>query len=160
MRKLAIYFSIIVVLFISGYLINQHTTQAKYAKYANNVYGISPENLNPESLKLLDDPNYQNIILPVELDQKIANKENFFLYYFGSTCPHCRATSPILMPLAKEMNVTLRQFNLDEFKDGWEHYKIRGTPTVIYYKAGIEVERLEGEQSKEAFKNFMAKYKQ
>ncbi|MCS7460125.1 thioredoxin family protein [Paenibacillus doosanensis] len=167
MKKLAIYFSIIIVLFGALYVINQQSAKAKNGKYANNVYGIAPDKLNPETVKQLDDPNYQNIILPADLDKKLNNKENFFLYYFASTCPHCKRTTPVLAPMAKEMGVDIKQFNLEEFKDGWDKYGIQFTPTLIYYKGGKEVERMEGglagagEQgySQDDYKQFLLKYK-
>ncbi|MBE1441048.1 thioredoxin family protein [Paenibacillus sp. OAS669] len=167
MKKLAIYLSIIVVLFAAIYVINQQSDKAKNSQYANNPYGVAPEKLNPETVKLLNDPNYQNLIMPAELDKKISNKEDFFLYYFASTCPHCKRTTPILYPMTKELNLDVKQFNLEEFKDGWSKYNIKYTPTLIYYKGGKEVERIEGgiaaagEQGHTAdtFKQFLQKYK-
>lgn len=159
MKKLSIYLAIIVVLFGALYVVNQQSNQQKFSKYANNVYGIAPDKLNPETVKLLDDPNYQNIILPKALDQKINNKEDFFLYYFASTCPHCKVTTPILVPMAKELNIDIKQFNLEEFQDGWQRYNIQYTPTLIYYKEGKEVERLEGEQTTDTFRQFLSKHK-
>ncbi|CAG7650887.1 thioredoxin family protein [Paenibacillus allorhizosphaerae] len=159
MKKLAIYLSIIVVLFGAMYIVNQQSTEAKLGKYANNVYGIAPDKLHPETIKQLDDPNYQNIILPDALDKKIAAKESFFLYYFASTCVHCKATTPVLVPVAKSLNADIKQFNLEEFKNGWDRYKIQATPTLIYYKEGKEVERIEGEQTADTFKNFISKHK-
>ncbi|SDC23510.1 Thioredoxin [Paenibacillus sp. UNCCL117] len=159
MKKLAIYLSVILVLFGALFVINQQSNKAKYSKYENNVYGIAPEKLNPETLKQLDDPNYQNIILPEALDQKIEKKESFFLYYFASTCVHCKATTPILMPAAKSLGVDIKQFNLEEFRNGWDRYKIEATPTLIYYKEGKEVERLVGEQTDAAIKAFLSKHK-
>ncbi|MEK8126312.1 thioredoxin family protein [Paenibacillus filicis] len=159
MKKLAIYLSVIIVLFGALYVINQQSNSAKFSKYQNNAYGIAPEKLNPETLKQLDDPNYQNIILPASLDDKIAKKESFFLYYFSSTCVHCKAMTPILVPAAKSLSVDIKQFNLEEFKDGWNHYNITATPTLIYYKDGKEVERMVGEQNDAAIKAFLSKYK-
>lgn len=159
MKKLVIYLSIIVALFAAIYVVNVQSNQAKNAKYAGNVYGIAPEKLNPETVKLLDDPNYQNIILPEGLDKKLSAKEDFFLYYFASTCPHCKVTTPVLNPIAKDVAVDIKQFNLEEFKDGWSRYNIQYTPTLVYYKGGKEVERLEGEQPADKFKQFLQKYK-
>ncbi len=53
----------------------------------------------------------------------------------------------------------IKQFNLEEFKDGWKRYGIEFTPTLIYYKEGTEVERLVGEQTKEALQSFISKHK-
>jgi thioredoxin 1 len=167
MKKLAIYLSIIIVLFAGLYVVNQQSEKAKYGKFADNVYGISPDKMNPETVKLLEDPNYQNIILPTELDKKLDAKEDFFIYYFASTCPHCKRTTPVLYPLTKEMNVDVKQFNLEEFKDGWSKYKIESTPTLIYYKGGKEVDRMVGGIAEtgqpgynaDSFKQFLQKYK-
>ncbi|MNR68338.1 hypothetical protein D3C85_1928340 [compost metagenome] len=38
----------------------------------------------------------------------------------------------------------MKQFNLEEFQDGWNNYKITSTPTLVYYKNGVEVDRIEG----------------
>ncbi|WP_028547839.1 thioredoxin family protein [Paenibacillus sp. UNC451MF] len=167
MKKLAIYLSILIVLFAAIYVVNQQSDKAKNGKYADNPYGVSPDKLNPETVKLLDDPNYQNLIMPAELDKKISNKEDFFLYYFASTCPHCKRTTPVLSPMTKDLNIDVKQFNLEEFKDGWSKYRIQYTPTLIYYKGGKEVERLEGgiaaagEQgyTADSYKQFLLKYK-
>ncbi|WP_248924922.1 thioredoxin family protein [Paenibacillus hamazuiensis] len=167
MKKLVIYLSVIVVLFGALYIVNQQSNKAKYGDARNNVYGIPPEKLNPETLKQLNDPNYQNIILPDELNKKLSNKEDFFLYYFASTCPHCKKTTPVLAPLAKDLGVDVKQFNLEEFKNGWQQYNIQYTPTLIYYKGGQEVERIEGGISEpgqpgntaDTFKAFLMKYK-
>ncbi|MDQ1909755.1 thioredoxin family protein [Paenibacillus sp. GD4] len=166
MKKLAIYLSIVVVLFGALFIVNQQSNQAKNAKYADNPYGISPDKLNVETVKLLDDPNYQNLILPEQLKQKVDNKEDFFIYFYASTCPHCKRTTPILAPMAKDMNIDLKQYNLEEFKQGWNQYKIEYTPTLVYYKGGKEVERLvggvasngEAGHTPETYKQFLEKY--
>lgn len=166
MKKLLIFLSIIVVLFAALFVINQQANKTKYAKYENNVYGIAPQDLHPETLKLLDDPNYQNIILPDELQTRIDNKESFFVYYFASTCPHCKRTTPILAPMAKEMGIDVKQFNLEEFPDAWDKNNIQYTPTLVYYKDGVEAERIEGGiaasgeagHSQDTYKQFLEKH--
>jgi thioredoxin 1 len=140
MKKLAIYLAIIVVLFGALYVLNQQSSNQQ----ADNPYGIPTNKLNPETVKQLDNPNYQNLILPKELDEKIKNKESFFIYYYASTCPHCQKTTPVLVPLEKELGVDVKQFNLEEFKDGWKKYNIKYTPTLVYYKNGVAVDRMEG----------------
>lgn len=100
--------------------------------------------LKPATQELLNDPNYQQIILPSDLQQKINNKESFFVYFFASDCPHCRATTPQLMPLTKQVGITLHEFNLREFDEGWEQYRIDSTPTLVYYEKGVEKERITG----------------
>ncbi|MGW8956342.1 thioredoxin family protein [Paenibacillus sp. NPDC055715] len=134
----------------------------------NKLYGVSTASLKPATQELLNDPNYQQIIKPEELQSKIGKKENFFVYYFASDCVHCRATTPKLMPLSKQENITMHEFNLREYEDGWDKYKIEYTPTLIYYEKGVEKERMVGGLKEsptdngytlDDFKAFFEKYK-
>jgi thioredoxin 1 len=168
MKKLAIYLAIVVILFGGLYVVNQQSNKAKDKQFADNPYGVSPSKLNPATVAQLTDPNYQNLILPKALDARLKNKESFFQYYYASTCPHCKITTPVLVPMEKELGIDVKQFNLEEFKDGWQKYNIQSTPTLVYYKNGVEVERIVGGvpeapggggNTPEQFKAFFQKYK-
>ncbi|MBP1989233.1 thioredoxin family protein [Paenibacillus eucommiae] len=168
MKKLLIYLGIVVILFGALYVVNQQSKKVDDAKYADNPYGVAASKLNPATVALLNDPNYQDIILPKKLEEKIANKESFFVYYFKSDCSHCMITTPVIKPVEKEAGVTVHQFNLLEYDKGWQKYNIRVTPTLVYYKDGKEVERMEGGvpetpggpgNTPATFKQFFEKYK-
>ncbi|MEB3100214.1 thioredoxin family protein [Ferviditalea candida] len=139
MKKLLIYLSVIVVLFAVLFVLNRTSTTT--ADNADNVYGIKASKLHPETREQLDNPNYQNIILPEQLKTELGKKGGLFVYFFSPTCPHCKLTTPVLMPIAKEMNVDVKQFNLLEFPEGWQEYNIEYTPTLVYYKDGKEIKR-------------------
>lgn len=158
-KMIYVYIGIIVVLFGAiVFLNNNETTNALYEKPVSK--------LNPATRELLDDPNYQNIILPAELDKKIADKETFFVYLFASDCGYCRETTPELMPLAKELGIDLLQFNLREFQPYFDKLNVEYTPTLAYYKDGVEADRIEGGLAAEGtqgytlddFKQFFNKY--
>ncbi len=70
MKKLLIFGSIIVALFAAISFITSYQ-QKQAAK--NNPY--HKEELDPATVAQLDDPNYQNIILPDELEQKLKIKK-------------------------------------------------------------------------------------
>ncbi len=132
----------------------------------NSVYAKPTSKMNPETVKLLNDPNYDQIIVPDQLKKKLEAKESGFVYFFAATCPHCRQTTPVLNPMAKELGIALPKFNLDEFAEGWRTYNIKYTPTLVYFKDGKELERLEGGygengagHSKDAIKQFLEKHK-
>lgn len=139
MKKLLIYLSIIVLLFAGLYVINYFANGS-----SDNPYGIRESELAPATRKQLNDANYQNIILPDQLKSMITNKETGFVYFFASDCPHCIATTPLLNPVAEQLDVNLPKFNLLEFREGWQEYGISGTPTLVYFKDGVEVDRIEG----------------
>jgi thioredoxin 1 len=160
--KVAAYLGVIAVIFIALVIVNQAANRAS----ADNVYGIPASKLSPQTVKLLDDPNYQNIILPDELDQKLANQESFFVYYFSATCPYCMETTPKLNPIIAEQGVDVRQFNLDVYPDGFGKYGIVYTPTLVFYENGAEKDRIEGGLvegndlvTEEMFIEFFEKYK-
>jgi thioredoxin 1 len=150
LKKVIIFLAIVLALFAAIFFINKYQQNEK-AK--NNPYGKT--DLHPETIDQLHDPNYQNLILPNELKKKLDQKESLVVYFYSPTCPHCKKTTPILMPLAKSMNVHVYQYNLLEFDQGWDDYHIQFTPTIVYYEKGKEKARLVGEQPKEKLRSFL-----
>lgn len=136
-KMIYVYIGIVVILFGFIFVLNN-------SGKVNALYGKPVSQLNPETRKQLDDPNYQNIILPAELDKKVADKEDFFVYLFASDCPHCQKTTPQLMPLADELGIDLPQFNLREFPSYFNKYNVEYTPTLAYFKDGVQIDKLEG----------------
>lgn len=135
-KKLSIFFGILAVLIVALVVINNSKP--------DTVYGKPSDDLFQETRAILNDPNYNNIIIPDKLDDKIANKESFFVYYFASDCPHCKVTTPQLKPVADELGINLHQFNLLEFRPYFNKMGIEATPTLVYYKDGVESDRMKG----------------
>ena len=154
MKKILLFGSIIIILF--GALIFV-TTYQKNEKAEGNVYG--KDDLRPSTISLLDDPNYQDIILPDELEEKLDNKEDTIVYFFSPECEHCKATTPVLMPVADEVGVDIGQFNILEYEDAWGQYNITQTPTLVHYKDGKEVARQEGSSTEEVFESLLTEWK-
>ncbi|MBD2846066.1 thioredoxin family protein [Paenibacillus sp. IB182496] len=136
MKKMGIFLGVIVILFGAIFFLNRSNV--------NELYDKPVSELNPATRDILDDPNYQNIILPDELDQQVADGESMFVYFFASDCPHCKATTPVLMPLADTLGVEVEQFNLREFTSYFDKYGIEYTPTLAYFENGQEVDRMVG----------------
>jgi thiol-disulfide isomerase/thioredoxin len=135
-KKLSIFFGILAVLIVGLVVLKNMQPDTVYGKPADKLY--------PATRALLDDPNYSNILLPDVLNKKIVDKESFFVYYFASDCPHCKKTTPQLKPLADELGINLHQFNLREFEDYFGKMNIDATPTLVYYKDGVESDRMQG----------------
>lgn len=152
---MAIILAVVVVLIAALYFVNSYKNSQAIDE-SNNPYGTT--DLHQATIDQLDDPNYQNQILPDELDKKLENGEDVVVYFYDPTCPHCQKTTPMLVPLAKEMGVDMKKFNLLEFKSGWQTYGIESTPTLVYYENGKEVDRVNGAQSEEMFRAFFNEY--
>ncbi|TCZ74284.1 thioredoxin [Paenibacillus albiflavus] len=168
MKKMLIFAGIIIILFGALFVVNKLSVQQKEAQYKDNVYGKPVSKLNPATVKLLDNPNYDQTISPSELSQKIDKKESFFMYFYASDCVHCLATTPHLIEMEKEIGVQVPMLNLREATENFAKYNIQATPTLVYFKDGVEVERIVGGmQSKEEssgnpvedYSTFFNKYK-
>ncbi|CAM3645610.1 thioredoxin family protein [Mesobacillus zeae] len=149
MKKMIIFLVIVVGVLAALFFL---TKMQNEEKSKDNPY--QKTSLRQETVDQLDDPNYQNIIVPGKLDKKIEKGEDVTVYFYSPTCSHCQETTPVVAPLAKEMKVDLLQFNLLEFEDGWNKYGIQETPTIVQYKDGKETNRLIGYQAKATFREW------
>lgn len=141
------------LLLIFGVLMYAENQGDKNAMANYNPYG--DKDLNSTTIDLLSDDNYQSIILEKDLDKLIDSGDSTVAYFFSPTCEYCKKTTPILMPLAESMDVDIVQFNLLEYTNGWEKYKIEGTPTLVLYKDGKEVSRVTGQYGKDYFETWL-----
>ena len=151
MKKLAIVGSIIVILCVAIVLLT-NKSQNDIIEAHDNPYGT--DDLHPSTIEFLADENYQNIILPDDLQNKIESDEGTYAYFFSPTCQYCKAFTPVLMPIAEEYGVKIDQLNVLEFDLAWNDYGIKSTPTLIYFKNGEEVARIVGDAPKEVVHEF------
>ncbi|MTD31605.1 co-chaperone YbbN [Planomicrobium sp. YIM 101495] len=149
MKKMIGIAAVIVAIFA---LIIVLTNMSNKEKLANNPYDT--DDLDPATIDQLDDENYQNIVLPEELNEQIESGEATTVYFFSPTCQYCQQTTPVLMPVADDMDVDVLQYNLLEYDQGWQQYFIEATPTLIHFENGEEVSRWVGAQPKENIEEF------
>ena len=131
MKKIIIFLAVIIVLFATIAVINNKQTAQKVE---GNPYG--KDTLDPATIAQLDDENYQNIILPEDLEKKLANKEDGVIYFYSSTCAHCKSATPKIMEEAEKLGIEVLQYNLQEFEQGWDDYGIQSTPTLVVFEDG------------------------
>lgn len=154
LKKMLIFCSIVLgVIIVSQFVILENNKKI----LADNPY--EKDELHPKTIEQLKDNNYKNIILPQTLKHGIDDKEDHVIYFYTSTCTFCKKTTPLVVPMAEELGLDLKLFNLLEFEEGWDEYKIDKTPTIVYFKDGKEVNRTEGLKSESEFKDFLAKTK-
>lgn len=139
MKKLFVIGGVLVAVFVLIFVL---TNKSNETKLKDNPYGT--DKLQTSTINLLGNENYNNIILPKDLEKKIESGEEVTAYFFSPECSYCLAMTPVLMPVAKEMDIEVFQFNLLEFGKNAAPYGIEGTPTLIHYKDGVEIDRLYG----------------
>src|SRR5699024_2631838 len=103
-NKLLLIVGIIIVLFVGLVVINDGKTVSE-----DNPYG--DKKLKQETIDQLDDPLYQNIILPTELERALKNKEDMTVYFFSPTCIHCINATPVVVPLVEELDIDMKKLN-------------------------------------------------
>ncbi|PFL19666.1 thiol reductase thioredoxin [Bacillus cereus] len=101
--------------------------------------------------------NMQNEIKVNELQNNLLKKDEKFVYFYQTNCSYCKKVSPIIIPMAKELDIDMKTLNLEKEPNGWNLFNIEGTPTIIHYKNGKEIDRIEGEYKEEEFKIWFQK---
>lgn len=153
MKKLLLIGGVVIAIFV---LIIVLSNKADESKLKDNPYDT--DKLETSTVNLIGNENYSNIILPDELAKKVQDGESVTAYFFSPECSYCLEMTPILMPIAKDMDVTVQQYNLLEYRSEAAPYGIESTPTLIQFKDGKEVGRLVGAQPEENIRTFFNEY--
>ncbi|AAT62500.1 TPA: thioredoxin family protein [Bacillus cereus] len=138
MKKMLIFGGIIIVLFAAIFAVTQ--MEKKNASTDEKGY-------------------YSNKISLEDLNKNIEDKKEQTIYFYQTSCVHCQKVSPIVVPLAKDLNVDMKVIDIENLNEPWDKYNIQGTPTIIHFKDGKEVSRISGEQSKDKFKEWFEQTK-
>ena len=72
--------------------------------------------------------------------------------FFSTTCGPCKMLSFVLNDVEKALGdkVKILKVDFDKNKDLTEKYEVKGYPTLIFLKDGVEVKRMTGLQQKPA----------
>lgn len=100
------------------------------------------------------DKLYQNQISSEELEKLVNSNKPSYVYFYQTDCIYCKEVSPVIIPMAKEMGIELKEHNLQENPDNWEKYGIEGTPTIILFEDKKEVKRIVGAQENKVFEDW------
>ncbi|GIN12951.1 hypothetical protein J26TS2_28180 [Shouchella clausii] len=149
MKKLLIIGAGVLALFIVLIIIQTVNNNNRLAN--NDLY--DKDDLNAATIDQLNDENYQNIIMPDALAEKLEAGEDAVVYFFSPTCQYCKKATPKLMDVAGEEDIHIDQFNVLEYDDS--AYGIEYTPTLIYFEDGKEVDRIVGDHTEDEFRDFL-----
>lgn len=155
-NKMLLIVGAVIILFVALFFANNFKNQ-QVLEDSNNPYGTT--DLRQETIDQLNDPLYQNIILPDDLDAKLANGDTVTVYYFSPICVYCQQATPVVVPITEELGIDMKKMNLLEFNK-MDYYGVEGTPTIIHYENGEEVGRIGGlpENPEESYRAFFEQY--
>jgi thioredoxin 1 len=82
-----------------------------------------------------------------EFAQRVLNADGLVMVEFWATwCASCRMLAPILEELAADYagRVSIVKVNVDENPDYASQYQVRRTPTIVFFRDGVELDRIIG----------------
>jgi thioredoxin 1 len=79
--------------------------------------------------------------------------------FWAEWCGPCKALGPVLDGLATEYQNKIKvvKVNVDESPNAPQQYKVRGIPTMIFFRNGEMVDQLVGNQPRDAIKGIIDK---
>ncbi len=92
---------------------------------------------------------HQNVVAldADNFEQEVMQAEQAVLVDFGAEwCPPCKAIAPIIEEIATEYEGVARvgTVDVDENKSLAERYAIGSIPTLLFFKNGVVVDRIQG----------------
>jgi thioredoxin 1 len=83
---------------------------------------------------------------PSFLDLVLAASGPIVVEFMSYGCAHCRVLEPVLQEVAATLAAEESFFRVNVALDAGlaNSYDIRGTPTLLLFRNGMEIERLEG----------------
>jgi thioredoxin 1 len=94
-----------------------------------------------EKILNLTDKNFQN-----QTKNKVV-----LVDFWAAWCGPCRIMAPVLNEIAGELNGSsyVGKVNVEQYQSLAQKFKVRGIPTMVLFKNGLEVNRFVGVKSKE-----------
>ncbi|MBE7126428.1 thioredoxin family protein [Bacillus mycoides] len=149
MKKMLIFGGIIIALFAAIFAVTQ--MEEKNASTSQKIDNATSQTDGSGY--------YTNKISLSDLQKNLKEKKEETVYFYQTSCVHCQKLSPIVVPMAKDLNVDMKVMDIEKLDAPWDEYKIKGTPTIIHFKDGKEVSRISGEQPEDKLKEWLEQTK-
>lgn len=91
----------------------------------------------------------------------INNTEGIqYVYFYQDNCEWCKKATPVIEQAATETSTAITRLEItkEDNQDIWDKYDIEGTPTIIKFEDGKEINRLVGYEEVDSlnyYKNFL-----
>ena len=105
--------------------------------------------------------NFAKDVTDVNFESDVLGSEKPVLVdFWAEWCGPCRMIAPSVEAVAEEFGerASFYKMNVDENPTVPDKYGIRGIPTLILFKGGVEQERIVGAVSREAIAKVVGKY--
>ena len=91
-------------------------------------------------------PTIQAVSTDNFVEEVLTNTEPVLVDFWAPWCGPCRAIAPTLQALAEEFSgqVKIVKLNVDESPDTAKEFSIRSIPTLMVFRDGEVVDRIQG----------------
>jgi thioredoxin 1 len=79
-----------------------------------------------------------------ELEKILQTKDTFFILFYAEWCPFSQRFLPIFERCVKNSNYECYRMKIDEYPHLCNRYNVEVYPTIVFFKKGKIVERLDG----------------
>jgi thioredoxin 1 len=96
--------------------------------------------------------DHQKIITLTDKNFQHQTKDKIVLVdFWASWCAPCRMMAPVLNEIADELtgNTHVGKVNVEEYQSLAQKHKVKGIPTMILFRNGVEVNRFVGVKNKD-----------
>ncbi|HWQ43661.1 MAG TPA: thioredoxin family protein [Desulfosporosinus sp.] len=95
-------------------------------------------------------------ITPNQLQQRIENGENFYVYFYSPTCEECIESEPKLLQAVKELMIrNIVKVDVQKFDYLLKDLQIPGTPSIYVYNNHVLIKGITGGfKTVDEYKNF------
>ena len=90
-----------------------------------------------------------------EYNEKVAGKKDFILYIHSPTCSHCLDFKPKLNKIIKKKHLTVFGMDMSKEENRADNLVKDGTPVLIIFKGGEEVNRQIGDKTEKETLEFL-----
>jgi len=124
------------------------------------------QHLGPKCGKCKDTIDLTRAAVPVELDDAGFSRfigqasKPVMVDFFSPTCGPCRMLAPIIDTMAKKFygRVIIAKLDTSRNQMTAAHYRIRGVPTLIFFKHGQSVEQVTGALPEQELTRLLEKF--
>ena len=98
--------------------------------------------------------NFKMEITKEELDVKITEGNLVVVDFWASWCGPCRLMKPVFEKLAEDNpGIAIHTVSAENNEGVGQIYGLRTIPAFVFFKGGVEVDRLMGRQTLDALQN-------
>ncbi len=119
------------------------------------VIGLNLIKDKKEVAEQVTEREYYHISTYEEFQKKLDKQEKVIFYAFSPQCGYCKQATPLIEVAAKNTKVDVYRVDILSEMQTIKDFNLTVTPTIIKFKDGKEVARIEGLLTEQEYQDFI-----